>query len=75
MTGSDLQARGIDDAELVLVTPEEEPLQLFGHPAADAVRQLLEERGISLRTRSGPVAFTDSELRLQTGKRSRPTAW
>jgi sulfide:quinone oxidoreductase len=68
MTGSDLQARGIDDAELVLVTPEEEPLQLFGHPGGDVVRRLLEERGISVRTRSSPVAFADHQLRLTDGQ-------
>jgi sulfide:quinone oxidoreductase len=35
----------------VLVTPEEEPLQLFGSAASAAAKALLEERGIALHTR------------------------
>jgi sulfide:quinone oxidoreductase len=50
--------------ELVFVTPEEEPLQLFGRAGSEAVRQLLEERGIALQTGSCPVELVDGELRL-----------
>jgi CBS domain-containing protein len=48
----------------VLVTPEEAPLQLFGGAGSEAVRQLLEERGIVLQTGSAPVELVDGELRL-----------
>ena len=47
-----------------LVTPEEAPLQLFGRAGSEAVRQLLEERGIALQTGSAPVELVDGELRL-----------
>ena len=50
--------------ELWLVTPEPEPLQLFGPPASDAVRDLLAQRGVSLRTASYAEAVIDGELRL-----------
>jgi sulfide:quinone oxidoreductase len=64
MTAAYLAERGHDRVELALVTPEEEPLQLFGRAGSDAVRQLLEERGIALHTGSCPVELLDGELRL-----------
>src|SRR5215216_4938324 len=64
MTAGYVAERGLDRVELVLVTPEEEPLQLFGRAGSEAVRQLLEERGIALRTGSCPVELVDGELRL-----------
>jgi sulfide:quinone oxidoreductase len=50
--------------ELTLVTPEAEPLQLFGEAAGAAVRDLLEERGVALRTGACPLEVVDGELRL-----------
>jgi sulfide:quinone oxidoreductase len=50
--------------ELVLVTPEDEPLELFGHAGSKAVRELLEERGIAVRAGSSAVEAVDGELRL-----------
>ena len=64
LTGSHLQANGIDDVELVLVTPEEDPLQLFGRAGSEAVRRLLEERGIAVLTNTSPAAYAEGELRL-----------
>lgn len=52
------------DVELALVTPEDEPLQLFGRAGSEAVRELLEERGIVVQTGSCPVELVDGELRL-----------
>ena len=49
------------DVELMLVTPEETPLELFGPAAGEAIEALLEERGIELRTCVYPDAF-DGEL-------------
>lgn len=54
-------------AEVVVVTPEEEPLGLFGKRASEAIAQLLETRGIGLRTGIAPVAFEDGALRLMDG--------
>jgi sulfide:quinone oxidoreductase len=52
------------EVELALVTPEDEPLQLFGRAGSEAVRELLEERGIAIQTGSCPVELVDGELRL-----------
>jgi sulfide:quinone oxidoreductase len=64
MTAAYLAERELVHVELVLVTPEEAPLQLFGRAGSEAVRQLLEERGIALQTGSCPVELVDGELRL-----------
>ena len=50
--------------ELWLVTPELEPLQLFGRPASDAVRDLLAARGVGLRTAAYVERFADGQLEL-----------
>ena len=59
-TSAFLRDRGTE-AELVLVTPEDAPLELFGPDAAEAVAALLEERGVEIRPHSYPVGF-DGEL-------------
>jgi sulfide:quinone oxidoreductase len=64
MTASWLARRGIAGAEVALVTPENEPLHLFGREASDAVRALLEERGIALHTHAHPAVARDGELLL-----------
>ena len=64
MTASWLATRGITGVELTLVTPETEPLHLFGREASDAVRALLEERGIAVHTRADPAEARDGELLL-----------
>lgn len=64
MTAAHLGAHQIQGVELMLVTPEEEPLQLFGRAGSDAVGELLDERGITLVTGSYPAEFADGELRL-----------
>jgi sulfide:quinone oxidoreductase len=64
MTAAYLAERGLERVELALVTPEEEPLQLFGRAGSEAVQELLEERGIAVRSGSCPVELVDGELRL-----------
>jgi sulfide:quinone oxidoreductase len=54
-------------AEVTLVTPEEQPLALFGNKASEAMAMLLETRGIELRTAKSPVAFEDGVLRSVDG--------
>ena len=51
MTASHLRERGAG-AQVWLVTPEEEPLELFGPAAARAIEPLLEARGVRMRTSS-----------------------
>jgi sulfide:quinone oxidoreductase len=50
--------------ELALVTPEEEPLQLFGDAASKAVRELLDESEIALHTATYPSEVVDGGLAL-----------
>jgi sulfide:quinone oxidoreductase len=64
MTAAHLAEHQIHGAELMLVTPEEEPLQLFGAAGSEAVGALLDERGITLVAGSHPAEFTDGTLRL-----------
>jgi sulfide:quinone oxidoreductase len=56
--------RGTMGVELTLVTPEEAPLGLFGARASEAIRELLETRGIALHLRATPVSFEEGVLRL-----------
>jgi sulfide:quinone oxidoreductase len=64
MTASWVGAREISGVELVLVTPEEEPLGLFGRAASEAVRGLFGRRGISLRTNAFAREFDDGRVVL-----------
>jgi sulfide:quinone oxidoreductase len=64
MTAAYLEERDVERVELVLVTPEDEPLQLFGRAGSEAARELLEERGIAVRAGAWPVELVDGELRL-----------
>jgi sulfide:quinone oxidoreductase len=64
LTAAHLERRGVPGIELTVVTPEEEPLQVFGPPASAAMRELLAERSVGLRARVYPGQFVDGELRL-----------
>jgi sulfide:quinone oxidoreductase len=63
MTAAYLAERDVE-VELAVVTPEDEPLQMFGRAGSEAVRELLEEHGIAVQTGSCPVELVDGELRL-----------
>jgi sulfide:quinone oxidoreductase len=64
MTAIELLARGVRDAELTVVTREDEPLWLFGPAAGRAMRELLAARGIALRTGERASAFRAGRLEL-----------
>jgi sulfide:quinone oxidoreductase len=64
LTQSYLSDRGSMEIALTLVTPEEAPLALFGGRASEAMRELLESRGIALRTQTTPIGFEDGHLRI-----------
>lgn len=68
MTASELEQRGVRRAELTLVTPESNPLGLFGTEASDAVRKLLADRGIGLVAQTYPVAVDRRGLRVHPGE-------
>ncbi|MGH2895571.1 MAG: FAD-dependent oxidoreductase [Solirubrobacteraceae bacterium] len=71
MTAAHCAARGCPGAELSLITPEEEPLAIFGKTASDAVREILQNAGIALHTNShaapprlGSLAITPGDRRM-----------
>ncbi len=64
MTAVYLAERELERVDITLVTPEEEPLQLFGRAGSEAVRDLFEERGVAVQTGACPVEFVDGELHL-----------
>jgi sulfide:quinone oxidoreductase len=64
MTAAHVSERKLHGVDLALVTPEDEPLQLFGAAGSEAVRELLEERGIHLHTGACAAAVGDGELHL-----------
>lgn len=57
-----LAARG--EVDVALVTPEDEPLYLFGGAARDAIRELLRDRGIALHSGFFATRFDGNELHL-----------
>lgn len=67
MTASHLREHGAADRPVWLVTPEEEPLELFGPAAARAIEPMLHARGIRLRTCSRPALVRDRALVLVGG--------
>jgi sulfide:quinone oxidoreductase len=61
---SELSKQGVEDASLVVLTPEEAPLHVFGRAVSERVSELLAERGIEVLTRSMPVNFEEGRLSL-----------
>jgi sulfide:quinone oxidoreductase len=53
------------NVEVVVVTHEEAPLELFGPAASDAIAALLADRGIELHTGTYAVAFEDGSLQVK----------
>jgi sulfide:quinone oxidoreductase len=60
----ELDRYGVADVEIVIVTPEEKPLHLFGLAASERVERLLAERGIKVVTGAMPVNFEAGRLSL-----------
>jgi sulfide:quinone oxidoreductase len=67
LTATHVAERGIQDVELMLVTPEDEPLQLFGRAGSEAVSALLDEGSITVHTGAYPAEVLDGELQLVPG--------
>jgi sulfide:quinone oxidoreductase len=55
--------------EIVLATPEDRPLALFGPEASDAIRELLEIRGVRLEASVVPIGWDEGVLHLAGDKR------
>jgi sulfide:quinone oxidoreductase len=66
MTAAHLREHG-SRAPVWLVTPEEEPLELFGPAAASAIEPMLKARGIRVRCSSRPACVSDHALMLAGG--------
>src|SRR5919108_2428706 len=67
MATTELRMRGASQVEVIVVTPEREPLWLFGAAAGEAMREMLRDRGIRLQTGALPARFADRALWLQNG--------
>lgn len=66
MTAGTLRQHG-RDAEVWLVTPEEEPLELFGPAGSRAIREMLTARQVRLKTSSRPSLVRGRALVLAGG--------
>ena len=64
LTSAHIERLGVRGVEVSVVTPEEEPLQVFGPQASDAIRRLFADRGIALRTGTYASDVVDGTLRL-----------
>lgn len=64
MTAAHAADHELPGVELTLVTPEAEPLQLFGAEAAASVRRLLDRHGVAVHAGASPLEVVDGELRL-----------
>jgi sulfide:quinone oxidoreductase len=67
MTAENLRERGAASVRVMLVTPEEEPLELFGSVASEAITELLRARGVTLRTSAMPALVRRRVLMLAGG--------
>jgi len=64
LTAEYMAAHGTRGVEILLVTPEDHPLSLFGPAASEAVSELLAIRDIQLKTSVAPVRFEAGALRI-----------
>jgi sulfide:quinone oxidoreductase len=67
MTAERLRSARVDDARLAVVTPEDDPLDVFGTRPAKRVRALLAERGIGVWTHAVPMHAGSGGLEIAGG--------
>ena len=72
MTASECTEHGLSEVELSLITPEEEPLGIFGNPASAAIRRLLDDSGVALHTSSYGLPSGPGWLAIAPGDRRLP---
>jgi sulfide:quinone oxidoreductase len=63
----ELKKAGAEGAELIIVTPEDAPLRLFGARASEQVQEMLDERGIRVFAGTHPVKFESGHLQIAPG--------
>ncbi len=68
LAATELERAGVEDAELIVVTPEDEPLGLFGLRAGQQVGELLSKRGIRVVAGTHPVRFERGRLEVAPGE-------
>ena len=68
MARTELDMQGGRDVAVTVVTPEPEPLAIFGDEAGAALRELLAQRRIRLRTDARPEHITGDVLWLESGE-------
>jgi sulfide:quinone oxidoreductase len=69
LTAEYVSEHGTRGVEIVLATPEERPLAIFGSEASGAIAELLEIRGIAVETGAAASAWSDGDLHI-AGKAS-----
>jgi sulfide:quinone oxidoreductase len=70
MTAAYCAAHDRSEVELSLVTPEDEPLGVFGHRASEAIRTLLGDSGVTLHAGSYGTPACPGRLDITPGHRS-----
>ncbi len=67
LAAATLRNRGVAEPDVVVVTGEHEPLEVFGPAASEALRHELTEAGIELVTSAAATAAFDGALHLTSG--------
>jgi sulfide:quinone oxidoreductase len=67
LTRVHLTDAGVEEVTVEIVTPEAAPLELFGVAASDAIRELLEIRGIDMTLNTVSTAVGDGWLQVSPG--------
>lgn len=67
LAATEVERADLDETRIVIVTPEEMPLEAFGQSVARGVAELLAERGVELVCGAHPIKFQDGRLRVASG--------
>jgi sulfide:quinone oxidoreductase len=67
LTQAHLSNRGAEEVAIEIVTPESAPLELFGVGASEAIRELLDIRGIGVTLGTIPMEVADGFLHMASG--------
>ena len=68
MAAAELRSRGLVAPDVALVTPEPQPLAVFGPAATDAVTDLLSKRGVGMHAGRTPIVLSEGLLRTTDGR-------